>query len=52
MKLLLGTLALATLAVGCLNQREYMDPAQNLGPNGSVSTLKSGSVLLRGPSAS
>ena len=48
MKLLLGTLALATLAIGCVNQKEYMDPAQNLGLNGSVSNMAVRDGMLRG----
>jgi hypothetical protein len=48
MKLLLGTLAVATLAIGCVNQKEYMDPAQNLGLNGSVSNMAVRDGMLRG----
>lgn len=49
MKLLVGSLGLSLLAVGCMNEREYMDPAQNLGGlNGSVSNMAVRDGLLRG----
>jgi hypothetical protein len=48
MKLILGSLSLALLAVGCMNQREYMDPTQNSGLTGSVSNMAVRDGNLRG----